>query len=250
VDVVDVTERLMSEFERQLGRDLITRVVTQCRHDLHGAPTGALPELLERAARQRLLTLLNSPPLKTRTHRTWLSALTSCSDPRGGAGRGGAGPRHAVSVSTSWSGSFAGGRAARSCQGREKLVGERTPSCAPPAAPVFAECAGQGNGQGWRAWSGGRSGRRRLWDFWVTCAGCRAGRRPSGWGGAGAVRVLQHAANRLEQIERLIGDVGHSPARRIVIELGLYAHRLLTARRMSELAAPRPGRRHRPAVLT
>jgi hypothetical protein len=93
VDVVDVTERLMSEFERQLGRDLITRVVTQCRHDLHGAPTGALPELLERAARQRLLTLLNSPPLKTRTHRTWLSALTSCSDPRGGAGRGGATPR-------------------------------------------------------------------------------------------------------------------------------------------------------------
>jgi len=63
VDVVDVTERLMSEFENQLGLDLITRVVTQCRHDLHGAPTGALPELLERAARQRLLTLLNSPPL-------------------------------------------------------------------------------------------------------------------------------------------------------------------------------------------
>ncbi len=45
-----------------------------------------------------------------------------------------------------------------------------------------------------RAWSGRRSGRRRLWDFWVTCAGCRAGGRPSGWGGAGAVRALQHAA--------------------------------------------------------
>ena len=45
---------------------------------------------------------------------------------------------------------------------------------------------------------------------------------------------------RLEQIERLIGDVEHSPARRIVIELGLYAHRLLTARRMSEMAAPHP----------
>jgi len=43
----------------------------------------------------------------------------------------------------------------------------------------------------------------------------------------------------LEQIERLIGDVGHSPARWIVIELGFYAHRLLTARR-SEMAAPDP----------
>ena len=63
VDIVDVTERLMAEFENQLGLDLITRIVTQCRHDLHGAPTGALPELLEQAAHQRLLTLLNSPPL-------------------------------------------------------------------------------------------------------------------------------------------------------------------------------------------
>jgi len=62
VDVVDVTERLMDEFENQLGLDLITRVVTQCRHDLHGAPTGALPELLARD-RPSALTLLNSPPL-------------------------------------------------------------------------------------------------------------------------------------------------------------------------------------------
>jgi len=126
VDVVDVTERLMSEFERQLGRDLITRVVTQCRHDLHGAPTGALPELLERAARQRLLTLLNSPPLKTRTHRTWLSALTSCSDPRGGAGRGGAGRGHATpcpclrhgQVRSRAAGRLGAARAGRSWSGR------------------------------------------------------------------------------------------------------------------------------------
>ncbi len=62
MDVVDVTERLMAEFENQLGLDVITRVVTQCRHDLDGAPAGALPELLERAARQRLLTGLNSSP--------------------------------------------------------------------------------------------------------------------------------------------------------------------------------------------
>jgi len=43
VDVVDVTERLMSEFDNQLGLDLITRVVTQCRHDLHGAPPVPCP---------------------------------------------------------------------------------------------------------------------------------------------------------------------------------------------------------------
>lgn len=71
---------------------------------------------------------------------------------------------------------------------------------------------------------------------------------------AGVARELYVHYNtlryRLEQIERLIGDVEHSPTRRIVTELGLYAHRLLTARRMSEMAARRPSRRRRPAVLT
>lgn len=60
MDVVDVTERLMAEFEHRLGLDEISRVVTGCRHDLEGTPAGALPELVERLARQRLLDLLDA----------------------------------------------------------------------------------------------------------------------------------------------------------------------------------------------
>jgi len=53
----DVTERLFAEFERAHPLPVITEVVRQCRQDLHGAPTAALPELLERLARQRLSDL-------------------------------------------------------------------------------------------------------------------------------------------------------------------------------------------------
>lgn len=63
MDVVDVTERLMAEFEDQLGLDQISRVVTSCRHDLEGTSAGALPELVERLARQRLLDALESSVL-------------------------------------------------------------------------------------------------------------------------------------------------------------------------------------------
>lgn len=55
MDVIDVTERLMAEFEDRLGLNVITGVVNRCRRDLDGTPTGPLPELLERLARQRLL---------------------------------------------------------------------------------------------------------------------------------------------------------------------------------------------------
>lgn len=54
--VVDVTERLMAEFEDRLSLPEITRVVARCRQDLQGTPAGALPELVERSARQRLLS--------------------------------------------------------------------------------------------------------------------------------------------------------------------------------------------------
>ena len=57
-DVVEVTERLMAEFEHQLGLHQITRIVASCRRDLAGAAPGPLPELLERLARQRLLDAL------------------------------------------------------------------------------------------------------------------------------------------------------------------------------------------------
>ncbi len=57
MDVVDVAERLMAEFEDRLGLPQITQVVRDCRRDLEGTPDGALPELVERLARQRLLDL-------------------------------------------------------------------------------------------------------------------------------------------------------------------------------------------------
>ena len=57
MDVIDVTARLMAEFEDRLGLQVISGVVNACRRDLQGTPSGPLPELLERLARQRLLDL-------------------------------------------------------------------------------------------------------------------------------------------------------------------------------------------------
>ena len=51
---VDVTERLFAEFEHLHGLTTIVAVVRQAHQDLLGAPPGALPELVERLARQRL----------------------------------------------------------------------------------------------------------------------------------------------------------------------------------------------------
>jgi len=51
----DVTERLFSEFERAHPLPVIAAVVRQCRADLDGSPREAVPELVERLARQRLL---------------------------------------------------------------------------------------------------------------------------------------------------------------------------------------------------
>ena len=51
----DVVERLFREFDGQLPLPTIVEVVHQCLADLQGqAPPGALAELLERSARQRL----------------------------------------------------------------------------------------------------------------------------------------------------------------------------------------------------
>jgi hypothetical protein len=55
MDVIDVTERLMAEFEDRLHLDVITGIVHDCRRDLDASPAAALPELVERLARQRLL---------------------------------------------------------------------------------------------------------------------------------------------------------------------------------------------------
>ena len=53
--VADVIERLIGEFEDRLALHVIARAALGCRRDLDCSPTAALPELLERLARRRLL---------------------------------------------------------------------------------------------------------------------------------------------------------------------------------------------------
>jgi len=50
----DVTEGLFRAFEEVHPLPVITAVVQQCRADLDSVPSGAIPELLERLAHQRL----------------------------------------------------------------------------------------------------------------------------------------------------------------------------------------------------
>lgn len=50
----EMIERLTSEFGRAYSRQAITEVVNECRDQLDTAPPGALPEMTERLARQRL----------------------------------------------------------------------------------------------------------------------------------------------------------------------------------------------------
>jgi hypothetical protein len=51
-------ERLVPEFAGRLPFRTIAAVVHQCRHDLDGSPAPALPELVERLARHRLIDVL------------------------------------------------------------------------------------------------------------------------------------------------------------------------------------------------
>jgi len=69
VSYCDVTERMFREFERVHPLPVIAGVVRQCRKDLVGSPRGALPELLERLARQRLSDLQPSIPAGSTPHR-------------------------------------------------------------------------------------------------------------------------------------------------------------------------------------
>ena len=52
--LVDAVERLFREFEDQYSLTEIVAVVRECRKQLCCSPQGALPELVERLARQRL----------------------------------------------------------------------------------------------------------------------------------------------------------------------------------------------------
>ena len=54
VSVADVTERLMLEFGAVLPLADVSHAVLQSFKDLAAAPVGALPELVERLARQLL----------------------------------------------------------------------------------------------------------------------------------------------------------------------------------------------------
>ncbi|MFC5994989.1 three-helix bundle dimerization domain-containing protein [Pseudonocardia hispaniensis] len=53
-------ERLASEFSRRAGLTTVSDVVCGCRRDLDTSPVHALPELVERLARQRLLQLIDT----------------------------------------------------------------------------------------------------------------------------------------------------------------------------------------------
>lgn len=55
--VADIAERLMAEFEGRLSLDVVTAVVLQVAHDVAGVHPQAREEMVERAARQRLLDL-------------------------------------------------------------------------------------------------------------------------------------------------------------------------------------------------
>lgn len=55
VSIPDVAERLMAEFGARVDLATISSVVLGCCCDLRDAPRAALPELVERLARQHLL---------------------------------------------------------------------------------------------------------------------------------------------------------------------------------------------------
>ncbi|WP_103382996.1 three-helix bundle dimerization domain-containing protein [Pseudonocardia dioxanivorans] len=55
--VTAAVARLAGEFAGRVDRGTVRRTVVSCRADLDAAPPPALPELVERLARQRLLLL-------------------------------------------------------------------------------------------------------------------------------------------------------------------------------------------------
>ena len=60
--MVEAVQRLDREFGGALGRADIAQVVSWCHADLQGPP-GAMPELVERLARQRLLQRVSAIPV-------------------------------------------------------------------------------------------------------------------------------------------------------------------------------------------
>lgn len=62
--VENTTERLMTEFGARIDLPTVAQIVLRCRRELNDAPALALPELLERHARQRLLNTIVGPPVR------------------------------------------------------------------------------------------------------------------------------------------------------------------------------------------
>ena len=56
----DIVERLFREFEDRLSLTAIVEVVRESRRHLQGSPVGALPELTERLAHERLERLVQA----------------------------------------------------------------------------------------------------------------------------------------------------------------------------------------------
>jgi hypothetical protein len=54
VDLAAVAERLMREFEGRVSLDTVSQTVLDCTRDVTAVAVEALPELVERCARQRL----------------------------------------------------------------------------------------------------------------------------------------------------------------------------------------------------
>lgn len=54
----DVVERVFAEFEGLVPLPVIVEVAHVCRQQLSGSPLAAMPELLERLVRQRLISML------------------------------------------------------------------------------------------------------------------------------------------------------------------------------------------------
>lgn len=59
--ITHAADRLCTEFDNRFPRHLVLRTVGLCIDDLAGTPHGAIPELCERLARQRMLDIDNRP---------------------------------------------------------------------------------------------------------------------------------------------------------------------------------------------
>ena len=56
------TARLLAEFRWQVDEAEVSRVVQRCLRDISGVPPAAMPELVERSARQRLAASVGRRP--------------------------------------------------------------------------------------------------------------------------------------------------------------------------------------------